>query len=40
MSDLATRIVILLGKGPAFGDEVIQGLTPDISFAVQDQAVE
>ncbi|SET72783.1 toxin CcdB [Marinobacter segnicrescens] len=36
LSDLATRIVIPLGKRSAFGDEVMQGLTPEISFADQE----
>lgn len=35
LSDLATRIVIPLGKGSAFGGETMQGLTPEISFADQ-----
>ena len=32
LSELATRIVIPLGKRSAFGGETLQGLTPDISF--------
>ncbi|MCG5524073.1 CcdB family protein [Ectothiorhodospira haloalkaliphila] len=35
LSDLATRIVIPLGKSSAFGGEAMQGLTPEISFANQ-----
>ena len=34
--DLATRIVIPLGKRSAFGGEAMQGLTPEISFADQE----
>ena len=36
LSELATRIVIPLGKRPAFGGEAMQGLTPEISFTKQD----
>jgi toxin CcdB len=36
LSDLATRIVIPLGKRSAFGGEAMQGLTPEISFADQE----
>lgn len=36
LSDLATRIVIPLGKRSAFGGETMQGLTPEISFADQE----
>lgn len=32
LSDLATRIVMPLGKLSAFGGEAMQGLTPEISF--------
>lgn len=32
LSELATRIVIPLGKRSAFGGEAMQGLTPEISF--------
>lgn len=35
LSDLATRIVIPLGKRSALGGEAIQGLTPEISFGDQ-----
>ncbi|WP_339801956.1 CcdB family protein [uncultured Marinobacter sp.] len=34
--DLATRIVIPLGKRSAFGDESMQGLTPEITFGDQE----
>ncbi len=37
LSDLATRIVIPLGRRSAFGGEAMRGLTPEISFA--DQAL-
>jgi toxin CcdB len=36
LSELATRIVIPLGKRSAFGGETMQGLTPEISFADQE----
>jgi len=36
LSDLATRIVVPLGKRSAFGGETMQGITPEISFADQD----
>lgn len=36
LSDLATRIVIPLGKRSAFGGETMQGLTPEISFGDQE----
>lgn len=36
LSDLATRIVVPLGKRSAFGGEAMQGLTPEISFADQE----
>jgi len=36
LSDLATRIVIPLGKRSAFGGQAMQGLTPEISFADQE----
>lgn len=36
LSDLATRIIVPLGKRSAFGDEAMQGLTPEISFAEQE----
>lgn len=36
LSELATRIVIPLGKRSAFGGEAMQGLTPEISFADQE----
>lgn len=32
LSDLATRIVIPLGKLGAFGGQALKGLTPEISF--------
>lgn len=36
LSELATRIVIPLGKRSAFDGEAMQGLTPEISFADQE----
>ncbi|WP_243642281.1 CcdB family protein [Marinobacterium mangrovicola] len=36
LSELATRIVIPLGKRSAFGSEAMQGITPEISFADQE----
>jgi toxin CcdB len=36
LNELATRIVIPLGKRSAFGGEAMQGLTPEISFADQE----
>ncbi len=36
LSELATRIVIPLGKRSAFGGEAMHGLTPEISFADQE----
>jgi toxin CcdB len=36
LSELATRIVIPLGKRSAFGGEVMQGLTPEISFGDEE----
>jgi toxin CcdB len=36
LSELATRIVIPLGKRSAFGGEAMQGLTPGISFDEQE----
>ena len=36
LSELATRIVIPLGKRSAFGTEVMEGLTPEISFDDQE----
>ncbi|MFO7530002.1 MAG: CcdB family protein [Marinobacter sp.] len=36
LSELATRIVIPLGKRSAFGGGAMQGLTPEISFADQE----
>lgn len=35
LSELATRIVIPLGNRSAFGNESMQGLTPEISFGDQ-----
>lgn len=35
LSELATRIVIPLGKRSAFGGKAMQELTPEISFADQ-----
>lgn len=32
LSELATRIVIPLGKRSSFGDNSMQGLTPEIAF--------
>ncbi|CAI3799529.1 CcdB family protein [Rheinheimera sp. MM224] len=32
LTELATRIVIPLGRGSAFGGEAMKGLTPQISF--------
>ena len=32
LTDLATRIVIPLGRSSAFGGEAMKGLTPQISF--------
>jgi toxin CcdB len=32
LSELATRIVIPLGKLSSFGDKAMQGLTPEITF--------
>ncbi|SOB77211.1 toxin CcdB [Marinobacter sp. LV10R510-11A] len=32
LADLTTRIVIPLGKLSSFGDKVMQGLTPEITF--------
>lgn len=37
LGELATRIVIPLGNRSAFGNEPMQGLTPEISFG--DQAL-
>jgi len=36
LRDLATRIVIPLGKRSAFGGQAMQGLTPEITFADQE----
>ncbi|SFU88814.1 CcdB family protein [Halomonas korlensis] len=36
LTDLATRIVIPLGKRSAFGGDAMQGLTPEITFADQE----
>ncbi|MGO1659031.1 MAG: CcdB family protein [Marinobacter sp.] len=36
LTDLVTRIVIPLGKRAAFGDQAMQGLTPEITFADQE----
>lgn len=36
LTDLATRIVIPLGKRAAFGGQAMQGLTQEITFADQD----
>ncbi|WP_027961398.1 CcdB family protein [Halomonas halodenitrificans] len=36
LSELATRIVIPLGKRSAFGSEAMQGLTPEVSFFEQE----
>jgi len=36
LTDLATRIVIPLGKRSALGGETMQGLTPEITFADQE----
>ncbi|MFW5825358.1 MAG: CcdB family protein [Marinobacter sp.] len=36
LSELATRIVIPLGKRSAFGGKAMQGITPEISFEEQD----
>ena len=36
LTDLATRIVIPLGKRSAFGDQAMQGLTPEITFDDQE----
>lgn len=35
LSDLATRVVLPLGRRSAFGGEAMQGLAPEISFADQ-----
>jgi len=32
LEDLATRIVIPLGKASCFGDAAMKGLTPEVSF--------
>ena len=37
LSELTTRIVIPLGNRSAFGNDTMQGLTPEISFG--DQAL-
>ncbi|KDE41426.1 CcdB-like toxin protein [Nitrincola lacisaponensis] len=36
LSELATRIVIPLGKRSAFGGETMQGLMPEISFGDEE----
>lgn len=36
LKDLATRIVIPLGKRSAFGGQAMRGLTPEITFADQE----
>lgn len=36
LSELATRIVIPLGKRSTFGGEAMQGLTPEISFGDEE----
>ena len=36
LSELATRIVIPLGKLSTFGGKAMQGLTPEVSFADQE----
>lgn len=36
LADLATRIVIPLGKRSAFGTQAMQGLTVDITFGEQE----
>lgn len=36
LADLATRIVIPLGRRSALGGEAMKGLTPEISFAEQE----
>ena len=36
LTDLATRIVIPLGKCSAFGGQAMQGLTPEITFDDQE----
>lgn len=36
LTDLATRIVIPLGKRSAFGGQTMQGLTPEITFDEQE----
>ncbi|MGS2742501.1 CcdB family protein [Halomonas sp. LS-001] len=36
LSELATRLVIPLGRSSAFGGEAMQGITPVISFADQE----
>ncbi len=36
LSELATQIVIPLGKRSTFGGKTMQGLTPEISFADQE----
>lgn len=36
LTDLATRIVIPLGKRSAFGNQAMKGLTPDITFGHQE----
>jgi len=36
LNDLATRIVIPLGKRSAFDGQAMQGLTPEISFADEE----
>lgn len=36
LTDLATRIVIPLGKREAFGGEAMRSLTPEITFANQE----
>lgn len=36
LNELATRIIIPLGKRSAFGGEAMQGLTPETGFADQE----
>ena len=36
LTDLATRIVIPLGKRTAFGGQSLQGVTPEITFEGQE----
>ncbi len=36
ISDLATRIVIPLGKASSFGSKAMKGLTPEVTFDNED----